>query len=248
EKLTKLVQGDPKITVQPLKTKYPQGGERTLIAAITGRRLNSSLLPADMGVVVDNVATVVSIYHAVAQSIPLVERVLTITGDAVADPCNFRVRTGTCYKELVEAAGGFKEEPQKLISGGPMMGQALFGLDLPVTKTSSSLTCFTKDEVAAYTPSACIRCGRCLSVCSCRLVPQKMMDAAERGDLELFEKYEGMECVECGTCAYACPARRPLTQAFKEAKVAVRNAKAAKAAAEKAKAEAEKAKAEADKA
>lgn len=221
-KLTELAAAEEKIEVCTVKTKYPQGGERPLIFAVTGRKVHAEILPPDVGCIVDNVDTVISIYNAVCETTPLIRRVVTITGDAVATPGNFCVKTGTNYQQLIDAAGGFKEEPEKVISGGPMMGQALFDLNIPVTKVSSALTCFTVDEVAAYAPSACIRCGKCIEVCACRIVPQMMMEAAEQSNLERFEKLGGMECVECGTCGYICPARRPLTQAFKEAKRAVR--------------------------
>jgi electron transport complex protein RnfC len=214
--MTELVKDEPRITVCPLQTKYPQGGERTLIYAVTGRKINSTMLPADAGCMVDNVDTVISIYNAVAKGIPLIRRIITVTGDAITNPQNYNVRIGTNYAELIEASGGFKTEPEKVISGGPMMGQALFNFNIPVTKTSSALTCLTKDEVASNAPSACIRCGRCVKVCPGNIVPQMIMDAAERSDLERFEKLNGMECCECGCCAYICPARRPLTQAFKE--------------------------------
>lgn len=214
--MTELVKDEPRITVCPLQTKYPQGGERTLIYAVTGRKINSTMLPADAGCMVDNVDTVISIYNAVAKGIPLIRRIITVTGDAIANPQNYNVRTGTSYTELIEASGGFKTEPEKVISGGPMMGQAMFNFDIPVTKTSSALTCLTKDEVAGNAPTACIRCGRCVKVCPGNIVPQMIMDAAERSDLERFVKLNGMECCECGCCAYICPARRPLTQAFKE--------------------------------
>ncbi len=214
--MTELVKDEPRITVCPLQTKYPQGGERTLIYAVTGRKINSTMLPADAGCMVDNVDTVISIYNAVAKGIPLIRRIITVTGDAIANPQNYNVRTGTSYTELIEASGGFKTEPEKVISGGPMMGQALFNFNIPVTKTSSALTCLTKDEVAVNAPSACIRCGRCVKVCPGNIVPQMIMDAAERSDMERFVKLNGMECCECGCCAYICPARRPLTQAFKE--------------------------------
>ncbi|WP_313154717.1 electron transport complex subunit RsxC [Lacrimispora sp.] len=214
--MTELIKDEPRITVCPLQTKYPQGGERTLIYAVTGRKINSTMLPADAGCMVDNVDTVISIYNAVAKSIPLIRRIITVTGDAVANPQNYNVRTGTSYSELLEASGGFKTEPEKVISGGPMMGQALFDFNIPVTKTSSALTCMTKDEVAGNAPTACIRCGRCVKVCPGNIVPQLIMEAAERSDMERFVKLNGMECCECGCCAYICPARRPLTQAFKE--------------------------------
>lgn len=214
--MTELVKDEPRITVCPLQTKYPQGGERTLIYAITGRKINSTMLPADAGCMVDNVDTVISIYNAVAKGIPLIRRIITVTGDAITNPQNYNVRIGTNYSELIEASGGFKTEPEKVISGGPMMGQALFNFNIPVTKTSSALTCMTNDEVAGNAPSACIRCGRCVKVCPGNIVPQMIMDAAERSDIERFVKLNGMECCECGCCAYICPARRPLTQAFKE--------------------------------
>jgi electron transport complex protein RnfC len=214
--MTELVKDEPRITVCPLKTKYPQGGERALIYAVTGRKINSSMLPADAGCIVDNVDTVISIYNAVANSTPLIRRIITITGDAIANPQNYNVRTGTNYAELLEASGGFKTEPEKVISGGPMMGQALFNMNIPVTKTSSALTCMSKDEVALSAPTACIRCGRCVNVCPSRVVPQMMMQAAMRSDIDTFVKLDGMECCECGCCAYACPAKLPLTQAFKE--------------------------------
>ncbi len=214
--MTELVKDEPRITVCPLKTKYPQGGERALIYAVTGRKINSSMLPADAGCMVDNVDTVISIYNAVAKSTPLIRRIVTVTGDAIANPQNYNVRTGTNYAELLEASGGFKTEPEKVISGGPMMGQALFNMNIPVTKTSSALTCMSKDEVALSAPTACIRCGRCVNVCPSRVVPQMMMQAAMRSDIDTFVKLDGMECCECGCCAYACPAKLPLTQAFKE--------------------------------
>ena len=216
KKMTELVKDEPRITVCPLLTKYPQGGERSLIYAVTGRKINSSMLPADAGCIVDNVDTVISIYNAVCKTTPLIRRIITVTGDAIASPQNYSVRVGTSYKELLEASGGFKTEPEKVISGGPMMGQALFNLEIPVTKTSSALTAMTKDEVAVHAPSACIRCGRCVSVCPSHVVPQMMMDAAERSDIERFTALNGMECCECGCCKYVCAAKRPLTKAFKE--------------------------------
>lgn len=215
-KLTEMVKDEPRIEICPLQTKYPQGGERALINAITGRKLNSSMLPADVGCIVDNIDTVIAIYMAVCESIPLMRRIVTVTGDIVANPQNYHVRIGTNFQELVDAAGGFTREPEKLIAGGPMMGMALFTLDIPITKTCSALTCFGKDEVALVPPSPCIRCGKCVSVCPSSIIPVMMMKAALKGDCDKFEKLNGMECMECGSCTFVCPAKRPLTQAFKE--------------------------------
>ena len=212
--MTELVKDEPRIEVKTLKTKYPQGAERCLIYAVTDREINSSMLPADAGCVVDNVATMVSVYQAVVEGKPSMERVVTVSGDAVAEPGNFRVPFGINQQELVEAAGGFKTEPEKLISGGPMMGFSMFSLDVPVTKTSSSILGFTKDEVAKMEPSACINCGRCVEACPSRLIPSRLADYAEHHDEEKFTKHEGLECMECGSCSFVCPAKRPLKQAI----------------------------------
>lgn len=214
-RLKYLTRDENKITVKALKTKYPQGSERQLIYAATGRAINSSMLPADAGCVVNNVDTVISIYHAVIEGKPLMYRIVTVTGDAIAQPQNFKVRIGTNYRELIEEAGGFKEQPVKIVSGGPMMGFGLFDLDVPATKTSSALLCLTRDDVSRMEPSACINCGRCVEVCPGRVVPRKLADYAEHYDEEAFVKNNGMECCECGCCSYVCPAKRPLTQVIK---------------------------------
>lgn len=214
-KLKRLTKNETKITVKALKTKYPQGSERQLIYAATGRAINSSMLPADAGCVVNNVDTVIAVYNAVTYGEPLIYRIVTVTGDAIAVPQNFKVRIGTNYHELVDEAGGFKQQPVKIVSGGPMMGFGIFDLDVPTTKTSSALLCLTKDEVSAMEPSACINCGKCAEVCPGRVVPRKLADYAEHYDEEAFLKNNGMECCECGCCSYICPAKRPLTQVIK---------------------------------
>lgn len=215
ELLRKLTQEEKRITVKALKTKYPQGSERQLIYAVTGRAINSSMLPSDVGCIVDNVDTVVAVERAVIQGKPLMHRIVTVTGDAVADPRNFKVRIGTNYHELIEEAGGFKTPPVKIVSGGPMMGFGIFSLDVPTTKTASALLCLTEDDVSAMEPSACINCGKCLEVCPGRVAPKRLAEYAEHGDEESFLKENGMECCECGCCSYICPAKRPLTQSIK---------------------------------
>ncbi len=216
KRLQEASRNEERIEVKVLKTKYPQGAERQLIYASTGRKINSAMLPADAGCVVNNVDTVIAIYMAVCESTPLIRRIVTVTGEAIKTPQNFTIRTGTNYAELIEEAGGFKEQPEKIVSGGPMMGMALFTTDIPVTKTSSALLCLSHDEVAVQEPTACIRCGRCVAACPSKLVPQKLLEFAEKFDDEGFQKMHGMECYECGSCTFVCPARRTMTQAFKQ--------------------------------
>lgn len=213
--LRDITRNETRISVRALQTKYPQGGERALIYATTGRKINSSMLPADVGCIVNNVDTIVAVERAVKEGKPLMERIVTVTGDAIKDPRNYKVPVGMSYAEVLEAAGGFSVAPEKIICGGPMMGNALFGTDVPVTKTSTALLAFTKDEVAAWEPGPCINCGRCLEACPGRVMPSKLADAAERADEETFLELHGMECCECGCCSYVCPAKRQLTQEIK---------------------------------
>lgn len=216
-KLSELVKNEPRMEVKALKTKYPQGSERQLIFATTGRAVNASMLPADAGCIVDNTDTIVAIHNAVKLGMPLMHRIVTVTGDAVQDPQNFSICIGTNYAELVEAAGGFKTQPKKIISGGPMMGFAMFSLDIPTTKTTSALLCLTEDAVekAEAVATNCINCGRCVEACPSRIIPSRLADYAENRQEELFEKWNGLECVECGSCSFTCPAKRNLVQAIR---------------------------------
>lgn len=207
--------GEDNIEVKVLKTKYPQGGERSLIYATTGRSINSSMLPADAGCIVHNIDTIFSIYMAVIEGKPLTKRIVTVTGDGVKEPGNFYVWLGMNYRQLLDAAGGVVGEPEKYISGGPMMGFAMYSLDVPVCKGSSSLLVMQKDEVSQVESSACIRCGKCGEVCPSYLMPAKLAGFAHRNDESGFVKFDGMECVMCGSCSYICPAKRPLTQQIK---------------------------------
>jgi len=214
-KLEKMLKGDKDIEVKVLKTKYPQGSERQLIYASTGRAIHSGMLPADAGCIVHNVDSLCAIGQAALQGKPLTSRIVTVTGMGIQNPCNFLVPLGTSHLDLIDAAGGLKGEPQKIISGGPMMGNPLFDLDVPVVKTSSALLCLVEDEVAQYEPSACINCGRCVEACPERLIPSRIAKLADNGQMEEFERWNGMECFECGSCSYVCPAKRQLTQSIK---------------------------------
>lgn len=218
DKISEMIKDDDRLSIQPLLTKYPQGGERQLIHAVTGRDINSKMLPADAGCIVDNVATLMAIYDAVKLGIPVMNRVFTVTGDAVCEPRNFRICIGTSFQELLDAAGGLIHDARKMISGGPMMGFAMYGLDVPTTKTTSALLCLTQDAASEFETTACINCGRCVEACPEGLVPSRLADFAEHGEKEEFEKWYGLECVECGSCSYGCPARRPLAQYIKTMK------------------------------
>lgn len=216
-KMKGLVKDIDRIEVKEMMTKYPQGGERTLIYAATGREINSSMLPADVGCVVDNVETVISVYKAVILGRPVNSRVVTVTGDGIKEPKNLLVLAGTDMSELVDAAGGLKGKIAKAISGGPMMGFALYDLHVPCTKTTSAFLFLEHDAVfeAQEIQTACINCGRCVSVCPGHVLPARLAKLAERGDMAGFEALDGMECCECGCCSYICPAKRPLTQSIK---------------------------------
>lgn len=219
-----------KIKVLEVETKYPQGGERSCITVVTGKHLKLGMLPADLGCVVDNVATIYAIDQAVSRSIPLMRRGFTVSGTAVKNPSNFIVPVGTSFRELLEAAGGIKEgaEVQKVICGGPMMGFSMANLDVPMTKQNNALTVLCEDDVekAQSDMTECLRCGRCSDACSLGLVPQMMAVAANRKDYERYEKkLHGLECVGCGSCTYVCPAKRPLMQLFKQTKAEIMAAK-----------------------
>ena len=223
DKITLACSAIPNIETALMKTKYPQGGERQLIFAITGRKINLSTLPDDVGCIVDNVDTVVSIGNAVCKSTPLLRRIMTLSGDCYNDTANLNVRFGISYKEVVEAAGGFKIDPKKIVSGGPMMGMPVFTLDMPVSKNSSALLTFSKDPLANEKETNCINCGRCVSACPINLLPTRMLKAAKTENFEEYIKLNGPECITCGCCSYVCPAKKPLTPYFSYMKSAVRN-------------------------
>lgn len=210
--------------VQTVQTKYPQGGERSIISVITGTHIKLGMLPADAGCIVDNVATVRAIYRAVCFSEPLMERGFTVSGDAVKSPCNLMIKIGTSMSEVLEAAGGINGEAEKLISGGPMMGIALSTLNVPICKNNNALTVLKEDAAARAEEkmTACLRCGRCAQACSLGLTPQMMAEAAKRRQFDRYEnKLHGLECIACGSCTWICPAKRPLMELFKQTKAEI---------------------------
>lgn len=226
---------DTEIEVVALPTRYPQGAEKMLIYALTGREVPMGGLPMDAGAVVQNVGTVAAIADAVEQGIPLIERVTTVSGDAVAEPKNLRVRIGTSYQACLDHAGGFRETPDKVLAGGPMMGMAQQSLEVPVMKGSSGILALTR-KITEHGPEMnCIRCGRCVKACPMGLVPSMLSILSQRGDYgKCRDDYGLMNCVECGCCTYICPAKRNIVQYIRLAKNEVR----AEAARAKAKAEA----------
>ncbi len=220
---------DPRsgIVVDVLPAKYPQGAEKQLTQAITGRQVPSGGLPAAVGCAVFNAATCKAIYDAVYEGMPLVRRIVTVSGDIVMEPKNLMVPIGTSFNDLLEAVG-HRENPYKVLSGGPMMGAAQFGLSVPVIKGSNAVTILgSKNRFRAAQPH-CIRCGKCIDACPMRLMPLKMYSAQREGDLDELKKQNLLDCIECGCCAYTCPATIPLVQAFRAGKQQLRDAAAKK--------------------
>lgn len=209
------------IAVHALKVKYPQGGEKQLIKAITGREVPSGGLPVDVGCVVFNVGTVFSVYEAVQKNKPLVERVVTVTGVQVKKPVNLRVRIGTPVTSLIEQAGGLPENTGKIIMGGPMMGKALGSAEVPVVKGTSGILLLPDTASERLPVQPCIRCAKCVSVCPMGLEPYLLMPLSQQKYYERLEAEHIMDCIECGSCSYTCPASRPLLDFIRLGKASV---------------------------
>ena len=217
EALHKALTGAEGIQIVVLHTKYPQGSEKQLVWACLEREVPSGGLPLDVGVVVSNVGTAAAVAQAIQSGKPLYERVVTVTGAAVAKPANLRVRVGTSFADLIEQCGGLTD-PGKVINGGPMMGIAQSSLDVPVIKGTSGILCLKRGEIIREQPTACLKCGRCVENCPMHLMPLWIAAYAERALHDEAERLNAMDCVECGCCSYICPARRPLVQAIRLSK------------------------------
>lgn len=210
EKLAGLAKNFKGISVHALKVKYPQGGEKQLIKALTGREVPSGKLPIETGCVVDNVGTAYAVYEAVQKNKPLIERVVTVTGKAALKPSNFMVRIGAPINELVEMAGGLPENLGKVVGGGPMMGKALMSVEAPIVKGSSGILLMPSDESKRVEVKPCIRCARCVSACPMGLEPYLLAQLSKNEIWDRTETERVMDCIECGSCHYTCPSGRPL--------------------------------------
>nr|WP_307774575.1 electron transport complex subunit RsxC [uncultured Cetobacterium sp.] len=213
------------IGVMPLKTMYPQGGEKSLIKAILNKEVPSGKLPSAVGVVVNNTTTAAAIYDAVVEGIPLIEKVVTVTGKGVKNPKNLKALIGTPISELFNYCDYQEDETEKVVMGGPMMGMAQYTLDVPVIKGTSGILALTKGEMNYCKPKACIGCGKCVDVCPMSLEPVMYARLAAFSQWEEMAKYHLMDCIECGSCSYICPANRPLTEAIKIGKAKLRTMK-----------------------
>ncbi|MDP3112200.1 MAG: electron transport complex subunit RsxC [Thermodesulfovibrionales bacterium] len=219
EKMKAAAKGEANIEVCALEVKYPQGAEKMLIKAATGREVPPRALPMDVKVVVQNVGTALAVYEAARYGKPLIERVVTVTGEGINTPSNLMVKIGTMVSDLIEQCGGFKGEVGKVISGGPMMGFAMSSLDVPVTKGTSGILVIPEDGVSHVEDfGPCIRCGRCIDICAMGLIPSMLSILSEKGFYEEAKEYNLFDCFECGSCAFVCPSKRPIVQLVRLAK------------------------------
>lgn len=209
---------DNKLEIVELKTKYPQGAEKQLIKAITGRSVPKGGLPADVGAVVINVDTAYEIEEAFRTGMPVTSRIITVSGDCIKNPCNLKVRLGTPFDFVIEQAGGFSRDAKKVICGGPMMGTAQYTLSVPTVKTTSAILALSENADVYDADTPCIRCGKCVNHCPMNLMPLNLAKYAAAGNLEMCEKYHIMDCIECGLCSYLCPGKQSPLQHIRAAK------------------------------
>jgi electron transport complex protein RnfC len=209
-----------------LPTRYPQGAEKQLVQAVTGREIAPGNLPVSVGCAVFNVSTFAAIYRAVKLGEPLTQRIVTISGEAIAEPQNFIVRIGTSFHDLIEAAGGLNDRTERVISGGPMMGVAQSDLSVPVVKATNSILCLLKDKNGAADNPVCLRCGKCVAVCPMLLQPLYLYRFTNAGRLDELNRLHLMDCMECGCCSFTCPGKLPLTETFRKGKKMLKEANA----------------------
>ncbi len=226
EKVRSLLGDYPGTEVVVLPTRYPQGSEKQLIQAVTGREVPPGQLPIKVGCAVFNVSTFAAIYRAVVLGTALTQRIVTISGEAIAEPQNFIVRIGTPFHDLIEAAGGLNDRTERVISGGPMMGVAQSDLRVPVVKATNSILCLLKDRNGAAENPVCLRCGKCVSVCPMRLQPLYMYRFVNAGRLDQLQRLHITDCMECGSCAFTCPGKLPLVETFRKGKQLLKEAQA----------------------
>ncbi len=208
----------PGMELKVLPTRYPQGAEKQLIQAVTGRQVPSGGLPKDVGCTVFNAATAAAVYRAVYEGMPVIERIITVTGEGVKQPRNLMVRTGTSFLEVIAAAGGLTDDVWKVLSGGPMMGTAQGDLSVPVAKSTNAIVCLSSAQNGESAHPVCIRCGKCLEVCPMGLEPLYLYRYSDAGDVDALKRLHLMDCIECGCCAYACPGKLPLVEGFRAGK------------------------------
>ena len=218
KKMQEVAKNESGVKIVPLKTKFPQGAEKQLINAITGREVPSGGLPMDAGAVGNNVATAAAISDAIKTGMPLVERICTVTGKGIKEPKNMMIKVGTMLSEIVEQCGGYEDNIGKFIMGGPMMGLSTHTDQLPATKTTSGILVLTEDEAKIPESSLCIKCGKCVEACPTYLQPSYISAYALINNLAMAEKYHALDCIECGSCSFVCPSKRPLVDSIRLAK------------------------------
>ena len=224
EKVRTILKDYPGIELAVLPTMYPQGAEKQLIQSLTGREVPPGQLPVSVNCAVFNVSTYAAIYRAVRLGLPLTQRIVTISGEAIAQPQNFIVRIGTSFHDLIEVAGGLHDKTERVISGGPMMGIAQSDLSVPVIKATNSILCLLKDVNGAAENPVCLRCGKCVAVCPMLLQPLYMYRFTNAGRVDELQRLNVLDCLECGSCAFTCPGKLPLVEVFRKGKMMVREA------------------------
>lgn len=226
EHLDKLLaaKGITNIKTFKLQARYPKGAERVLVYEITGKTMNAGVLPADLGIILSNVTTIAFVGQYFRTGMPLTTKRITIDGDAVTTPKNVIAPLGTSVSDVIEFCGGYKQEPKKILMGGPMMGRAIFSDAMPIVKNNNAILAFSKEQALVKEETACINCGRCHQACPFKLIPTALADAYEKRDAEALSRLKVMQCMECGSCSYICPARRPLGFMNKLGKAIVKEA------------------------